>query len=302
MKKVLVGVVSAGILFSCAQKVEKKDVMSKAFSYYKKGEYSDARKYLKEAIYKAEGLTTKELLQLRYMLANTYYLDENYVDAIVEFEEFLMLFPTAPQVPEVLYKLADSYLKVSPGAERDLTYVDKAIEKAEELVENYPDSVYAKKAKEIIKKATLIKAQHLLEIAQLYEHLGKYYGAYKYYQKAYDEYSDVLDTKKIEFKIAENLLKLPYQYKEKIKVYESRISMLEEKIKNEKDIQKRYVLSNRKQLLEKHLDTLKDRIKKGREKGIAILKYIIENYPDSQYAEKAKNLLKEVEKSKQKNS
>lgn len=302
MKKIFIGVISASILFSCAQKVEKKDVMSKAFSYYKKGEYSDARKYLKEAIYKAEGLTTKELLQLRYMLANSYYLDENYVDAIVEFEEFLMLFPTAPQTPEVLYKLADSYLKVSPGAERDLTYVDKALEKAEELVENYPNSIYAKKAKEIIKKATLIKAQHLLEIAQLYEHLGKYYGAYKYYQKAYDEYSDVLDEKNLELKIAENLLKLDYQYKEKINSYKNKISVLEKKIEKEKDLQKKYVLTNRKELLEKHLNTLKERIKKGKEKGIAILKYIIENYPKSKYAEKAKNLLKEVEKSKQKSS
>ncbi len=302
MKKILIGIVSVGILFSCAQKVEKKDVMSKAFSYYKKGEYSDARKYLKEAIYKAEGLTTKELLQLRYMLANSYYLDGDYVDAIVEFEEFLMLFPTAPQVPEVLYKLADAYLKVSPGAERDLTYVDKALEKAEELVENYPDTIYARKAKEIIKKATLIKAQHLLEIAQLYEHLGKYYGAYKYYQKAYDEYNEILDEKNLEFKIAENLLKLPYQYKDRIQDYENKISQLEKRIKEEKDIQKKYVLTNRKELLEKHLNTLKERIEKGREKGIAILKYIIENYPDSQYAEKAKNLLKEVEKSIQKSS
>ena len=297
MKKFLFMILSLSIVFSCAKKVEKKDVMSKAFSLYEKGEYSDARKYLKEAIYKAEGLTTNELLQLRYMLANSYYLEGNYVDAIVEFEEFLALFPTAPQVPEVLYKLADAYLKVSPGPERDLTYVEKAIEKAEELIENYPDTVYAEKAKELLKKAYLIKAQHILEIADLYEKLGKYYGAAVYYQKAYDEYSDYLEREKIEYKIAENLLKTKKQYKKEIQLYKQKIKELEEKISKETDINRKNVLINRKKLLEEQLFNLEKRIKKSIERGKAILEYIIKTYPSSEYAQKAKNLLKEEEKS-----
>jgi outer membrane protein assembly factor BamD len=293
MKKFFVMLLISGIFFSCAKKVEKKDVMSKAFSLYEKGEYSDARKYLKEAIYKAEGLTTNELLKLRYLLANTYYLDENYVDAIVEFEEFLALFPTAPQVPEVLYKLADSYMKVAPGAERDLTYVEKAIEKAEELIETYPDTVYARKAKEILKKAKLIEAQHLLEIANLYEHLGKFYGAAVYYQKAYDEYSDYLEKGKVEYKIAENLLKTKQQYKKDISIYKEKIKKLEKKITLEKNLKKKNVLINRKKLLEQQLDNLEKRVEKSVERGKAILRYIIDTYPESEYAQMAKKLLKE---------
>ncbi len=293
MKKILSALLSLGMIISCAKKVEKKDVMSKAYSLYEKGEYSDARKYLKEAIYKAEGLTTNELLKLRYMLANTYYLDENYVDAIVEFEEFLALFPTAPQVPEVLYKLADSYMKVAPGPERDLTYVEKAIEKAEELIENYPDTVYARKAKEILKKGKLIEAQHLLEIANLYENLGKYYGAAVYYQKAYDEYSDYLEKEKIEYKIAENLMKTKIQYKKDIQIYKQKIKELEKKIEKEKDLERKNVLINRKKLLEEQLDNLENRIQKSIKRGKAILEYIVKTYPKSEYAQKAKKLLKE---------
>ncbi len=300
MKRKLVAICIAVLLVSCAEKVQKEDVIKKAISLYKKGEYSDARKYIKEAIYKAEGLTTKELLKLRLMLADSYYMDEDYVDAIVEYEEFLALFPTAPQVPEVLYRLADAYLKISPGPERDLTYVDKALEKAEELIENYPNSEYAKKAKEIIKKAQLIKAQHLLEIAKLYEHLGKYYGAYKYYQKAYDEYSSILNAPEIELKIAQNLIKLDKQYREDIRQYKEKIKNLQEKIQREKNIERKNILINRKKLLEKQLKDLQSRITKGKKKGILILRYIIENYPDKEYSKKAKELLKEVKPSIQK--
>ncbi len=294
MKKyILVFIGFSLVLFSCSEKVAKKDVLSKAQTFYKKGDYSEARKYIKEAIYKTEGITTKELLNLRYMLANSYFLDRDYVDAIVEFEEFLALFPTAPQIPEVLYKLAYSYMQVAPGAERDLTYVEKAIEKAEELIENYPESEYASKAQEIIKKGKLIEAKHLLEIANLYEHLGKYYGAYMYYQQAYDEYSDVLEKEKLEYKIGENLLKTKIQYQKDIQSYQARIKALEKKISLEKDIEKKNVLINRKNLLEKQLSDLKSRIEKAENRGKAILEYIIKTYPESIYAEKAKKLLKE---------
>ncbi len=297
MKRFLV-ILTVAALFSCSQKVNKESVMKKAYKMYERGEYSDARKYLKEAIYRAEGLTTKELLKLRYMLANSYYLDEDYVDAIVEFEEFLALFPTAPQVPEVLYKLADSYMKVSPGAERDLTYVKKAEEKAEELVENYPDTIYAKKAKQIIKKAKLIEAQHLIDIAVLYEKLGKPYAASVYYQKAYDEFGDYLDKKKIEFKIGEDLVNSYLQYQKELEEYKNKIKEVDSKIKKEKDIEKRNVLINRKQLLEEHVEKIKDRIKDGQERGIKILEYVVKNYPDSNYAEKAKKILKKFKKEK----
>ncbi len=292
MRRVLIIVFTAAFVISCAEKVKKVDVIHKAYDLYKKGEYEDARKYLKDAIYKAEGLTTKELLKLRYMLANSYYLEENYVDAIVEFEEFLALFPTAPQVPEVLYKLADSYMKVSPGSERDLTYVIKAEEKAEELLDNYPDTIYAKKAEKIIKKAKLIEAQHLLEIANLYEKLGKYYAAAVYYQKAYDEFGDYLEKDRLSFKIGENLIKSDLQYRKELEEYRKKIEELEKKIQSEKDINKKNVWINRKNLLQEHVDKILDRIKEGKNRGKEVLKYVIKTYPKSAYAEKAKELLK----------
>jgi len=84
--------------------------MKEALRLYQKGEYDDAKEYFKKAIYKAENMTTTDIMKARYYLGNIYYMEENYIDAIVEFEEFLSLFPTAPQVPEILYKLADSYI------------------------------------------------------------------------------------------------------------------------------------------------------------------------------------------------
>ncbi|WP_297452875.1 outer membrane protein assembly factor BamD [Persephonella sp.] len=295
MKKIFTAICAAGLLFSCAEKhITKEQVLPKGIQLYKEGKYDDAKDYLKEAIYKAENMTTTDIMQARYMLANIYYREENYIDAIVEFEEFLSLFPTAPQVPEVLYKLAVSYLKISPSPDRDLTYVRKALDKAEELKDEYPNSPYAKKADEIIKKAKKMEATHLIDIADLYEHLGKYYSAAVYYNMAYDDYTDFIDKEYVIYKIGYNLLNVDKQYEEEIQEYKQKIKELEEKIQQEKDIEKKNVLINRKELLQKHVDKLEDRIQKSKKRGITVLKHMLKEFPNTKYKDGIKDLLKNV--------
>ena len=297
MKKILITVLSAAVLFSCAEKtVKKEEVMSKALKLYQKGEYGDAKEYFKKAIYKAENMTTTDIMRARYYLGNIYYLEENYIDAIVEFEEFLSLFPTAPQVPEILYKLADSYMKVSPSPDRDLTYVRKALEKAEEIIDSYPESVYVSKAKKIIEKAKKIEATHIIAIADLYENLGKYYSAAVYYNLVYDDYPDQIEKDFIEYKIAFNLANTEKQYEDEIERYTEKIKKLEKKINEEKDIEKKNVLINRKKLLEDHISRLKDRIQKSKKRAVAILKHAIKSYPDSKHRKYMEDLLKKLEK------
>ncbi len=294
MKKVwLIFVGLLLIVASCSKPeyfVDKK-VYYRGIELYKKGEYDDAKDYLKEAIYKAKGLTTEELMYARYYLANIYYKDENYVDAIVEFEEFLSLFPTSPLVPEVLYKLADSYLKVSPDPDRDLTYSEKALEKAEELVSKYPNSKYTKKAEEIIKKVKNMEIKHYENIAYLYNRLGKYFSSERYYKYILDEYNDYVDKNRIKFLKAKNLLKVRYQYEDEIKEINEKIKEIDRKIKEAKNPEEKKVLQNRKKLYEKHLDKLLNRIREGKKEAIQILKELAKN---PKFKHQAKSLLLEV--------
>ncbi|WP_456465068.1 outer membrane protein assembly factor BamD [Persephonella sp.] len=297
MKRILIVIFAGTVLFSCAEKtIKKEEVMSKALKLYQKGEYDDAKEYFKKAIYKAENMTTTDIMKARYYLGNIYYMEENYIDAIVEFEEFLSLFPTAPQVPEVLYKLADSYMKISPSPDRDLTYVRKAIEKAEEILDNYPESVYVSKAKKIIAKAKKMEATHIIEIADLYEHLGKYYSAAVYYNLVYDDYPEQIKKDFIVYKIAFNLANSGKQYEDEIEEYTEKIKKLEKKIKEEKDIEKKNVLINRKKLLEDHVNRLKERIQNSKNRAVSILKHALKNYPNSEYKEEMENLLKKLDK------
>ncbi len=293
-KKLILLAISTALVIGCSsgEYFVNKDVLYKGINLYKKGEYDDAKDLLKEAIYKGKGLTTKELMEARYYLANIYYKDENYIDAIVEFEEFLTLFPTSPYAPEVLYKLADSYIKVSPDADKDLTYPRKALERAEELIAKYPNSIYVPKAKEIIKKVKKMEVEHYKDIARLYEKLGKYYGAARYYQFILNEYGDYIDKNKIKLLKAKNLLKLKDQYADEIKDINEEQQRIREKISKTKKKEEKKVLENRLKLYEKQKKVLLDRIKKGKEEAKIILENLRKN---PKYKNLANNLLEEVE-------
>lgn len=296
MKKIVPLLCLSVLIFSCSSKTEfyvGKEKVSKGLELYKKGEYKKAKEELKNAIFKSQGLTPTELMEARFALADSYYNREEYVDAIVEFEEFIELFPTSPKVPEALYKLSMSYLFVSPDYKRDLTYLNKAEEKAQEILDSYPDSKYVGAAKEIIKKVNEIKAKHTLYIAETYEKYGKPYSAAVYYQEAYNRYKNYIEKDFVAYKMAYNWLKAEDQYKSELENYRQQIKELDKKIDQEKDLESKNVLINRKKLLEEQLNTLIERINSSKERAKEIITSFDKAFPDSKYKDLVKNLEKE---------
>ena len=265
MKKIVATLILFILTFSCSQKeFYPKDVYYKGVKAYKKGNLDDAQEFLKKAIYKAKGMTTEDIMNAKFMLADVYFKKEMYVDAIVEFEEYITLYPTAPNIPEALYKLALAYYRVSPDYERDLTYLKKAEEKALDIIVNYPDSPYAKKAEKLIEKIKGIYAKHYLEVANLYYHLGKYYSAAFYYDYVLKKYPKYIKVKEVKFKLIESLENVDKQYEDQIEEYKEKIKELDKKIKQEKNLEKKNVLLNRKRLLEDLLFNLENRIKESK--------------------------------------
>ncbi|RUM48052.1 MAG: outer membrane protein assembly factor BamD [Hydrogenothermus sp.] len=269
MKKIVIaGFVLSILAFGCSQKeFFSKDVYYKGIKAYKQNKLDDAQELLKKAIYKAKGMTTEDIMNAKFLLANVYFKKEMYVDAIVEFEEYITLYPTAPNIPEALYKLALSYYKISPDYQRDLTYLKKAEEKALDIIVNYPDSQYAVKSEKLIEKIKGIYAKHYLEVANLYYNLGKYYSAAFYYDYVLKKYPKYINNKETKIKLIESLKNSGEQYKDQIEEYKRQIKELEDKIRQEKDLEKKNVLLNRKRLIEDLLFTLESRIKESKLKA-----------------------------------
>ncbi len=293
MKKLITAVLVAGMFVSCSEKkVYTKQTYEEGIKAYLSKNYEKAQELLKNTIYEWKNISIQEAMAAKFALADSYFHRKMYIDAIVEFEEYVSMYPTSPKVPEAIYKLAVSYLKIAPSEERDLTYVRTAEKKAMELINDYPDSKYAELAKEILKKARTKEAKHFIKVADLYEHLKKYYSAAVYYNYVYDEFTDYIKRDYIEYKLAYNLLNVDKQYEKEIKEYKEKIKELEKKIAGSKDLSKKRVYENRKKVLENHLKVLENRIKEGKERGIAILENAYKMYPKSKYRDEIKKLLK----------
>ncbi len=301
MKKILVILLAVSITIftqSCSKKVKytKENTLHKGIIDYQKGKYEKAIKELKHAIYDVKGMTNQEIMVAKFTLANAYFKKGMYIDAIVEFEEFISLYPTSKKIPEALVKLAKAYYKISPSPDRDLTYVYKAEEKAMEVINNYPTSRYVVEAERILRAAKKKEALHYIKIAELYEKLGKYYSASVYYNDVYDNFTDYIQKDYIEYKLGYCLLNVDKQYKKTIKNYKEKIKKIEKKIKKAKTSEEKEVLTNRKMLLEEQLNTFLERIETGKKRGIVILENAYKMYPKSPYRKSIKALLKHYKK------
>ncbi len=296
MKKFLIILIGLIFIASCSSKQELyfgQQKLATGLNLYQKGDYKKAKEELKAAIFKSQDLTPTQLMEARFALADSYYNREEYVDAIVEFEEFVSIFPTSPKVPEALYKLAMSYLLVSPDYKRDLTYVKKAEEKAEEIITSYPDSKYLKAAQEIIKKANEIKAKHTLYIAETYEKYGKPYSASLYYREAYSKYKDYINKDYVVYKLAYNLMNAEYQYTKDIETLREKIKEVDRDIQKTQDLEEKNVLINRKNILIQELDTYLDKINKSKEEAKKLLEAYPKAFPDSKYLKETQDIEKE---------
>lgn len=115
-------------------------------------------------------------------IADAYYEQENFLEAESAYEIFRELHPTHPKSDYVQYKIAMSLYNQIPGnSARDLSAAYKTIEAFQTLLDKYPSSSHAEKAKEYILEARRKLAEHENYVADFYFRRKHYLSAsYRY--------------------------------------------------------------------------------------------------------------------------
>jgi TolA-binding protein len=106
----------------------------------------DARKLLREFTQRAETneRLKKDLDQIQYLLAETYFFEANYQLAATEYNKVRKDFPRSDKVPEALYKLGQCFERLKLPEDAKLFY--------KTVVEKHAKSDAAKRAKERLKE------------------------------------------------------------------------------------------------------------------------------------------------------
>jgi outer membrane protein assembly factor BamD len=115
------------------------------------------------------------LAELR--IADALFLDKNYAEAIVQYEDFKKLHPLHPEIPYAIYQIGMSHFKQLHSLDRDQSETEKAIEQFRYLIENFPQSPHTEEAKKKIRTCQQQLAEHEFYIGHFYYRTKKYRAA-----------------------------------------------------------------------------------------------------------------------------
>jgi outer membrane protein assembly factor BamD len=118
-------------------------------------------------------------------LADSHFLNKEYLLAATAYKEFEKLHPSNEIIPYVIFQLAMCYFKQMPTIDRDQSYAFQAAQEFERLIKNYPKSEYISQA-----ESNLIAAKKNLAFHEFF--IGEFYFNQKKYDAALGRFEGIL--------------------------------------------------------------------------------------------------------------
>ncbi len=180
-------------LINCAG--NKPDASWTAKDYYKLAK----DKYVEEDYFEAVSDFTVVLLRFagstvadsaQYYLGDCHFQMGDYLIAGVEFERLVSSMSQSGLVPKAQLRMAESYYRLSPRAELDQQYTQKAIREYQNFIEDFPTH----KKKEIAEEKIIFLRNRLAEkeyeSAEIYRKMSEFSAAIIYFDQVLTKYYD----------------------------------------------------------------------------------------------------------------
>src|SRR5574341_705550 len=177
MKKLLI-ILSLISLAGCAAKEPPFDPVAafkEAEESMRKEAFEKARKGYQEIQEKSPDKSYDAILMLR--IADTYYGEEKYSEAMVEYQAFLTYHPVNKDEAYAQYQIAMCSYNELTTIDRDPTPAYTVVKEMRKLLEKYPKSGYEEQAKKYIAIGTDRIAEYELYVARFYHKKGSYKAA-----------------------------------------------------------------------------------------------------------------------------
>ena len=175
-------------IVGCSSNDKKTDT---AYAGYKVAQEYDKDERYEEAIRRYQEVKNKYpyskfAAMSELAIADCYFKQESFAEAQVAYQSFKDLHPKHAQIDYVTYRLAMSFFKQLPDTiDRDLTLSSNAILYFDETVAQYPNSDYAKEAKQ--KKQDILKM-----LAGKEDYVAEFYFIREKYDSALTRYEGLL--------------------------------------------------------------------------------------------------------------
>lgn len=147
-------------------------LFNEASVYYKKEKYWRARETFQELKDNYPLSKYSTIAELR--IADSYYHDGKYSEAIFHYEDFKKLHPTNPVIPYVVYQIGMAYFDQVLAIDRDQTSTHNAAKQFKYLISRYPSTTYAISAQEKLDICREKLAQHEFYVGHFYFRTKRY--------------------------------------------------------------------------------------------------------------------------------
>ena len=129
-----------------------------------------------------------QMTDVELKIADAYYLNQQYPEAINALKEFQSMHPTNENIPFVVYRLGEAHLDQVTTTDRDQKNTEIAKGYFETVVTRYPQSPYAIEAREKLGKSNGYIAEHDFNIASFYLQQEKYPAARERFEEIVRKY------------------------------------------------------------------------------------------------------------------
>jgi outer membrane protein assembly factor BamD len=153
---------------------------------------------------KTEFPFSPQLVSAELKLAEAYYLNKQYPEAVSAFKEFQSLHPTNENIPFVVYHLGLAHFDQFTSVDRDQKVTEIAKGYFENVAKSYPNSPFARPANEKVAKCREYLAEHEFYIASFYMRENKYPAARDRLERILRTYPDTPTAVKSLYEIGES--------------------------------------------------------------------------------------------------
>ena len=127
-----------------------------------------------------------------FFLGESYFLDEEYELALIEYEKLVSRMGFSPYIEKTRWRICETLMALSPNYYHDQESSRKAIVEIQQFLDDYPSSDYSVGADGLIKELRLRLAEKNMETGELYVKLKAYDSAILAYEIVIKDYYDTV--------------------------------------------------------------------------------------------------------------
>jgi outer membrane protein assembly factor BamD len=202
--------------------------------YYQKEKYSKAIEAFQRV--KEEYPLSKYALMAELGIADSYFSDDHFVEAEINYNEFINLHPTNPNVPYVVYQLGMCHYKQMMSIDRDQIETTRAKKEFERILAQFPSSKFAPLAEQKLRECRQRLAENEFYVGHFYFKSKQYKAALKRFEIVARDYSNLGLDYKVNHFIEETKRRIDREEKEKLAREKAEKEKQQEKeLKKQKD-------------------------------------------------------------------